>query len=145
MQSRLRDHSGLASEDSTRIVLLDPLRLGFMMDSIPRTTLGRSNQLNFGKARKRRRTLGLISQWENQGSCRARLRRERREKSEGEEEEEEETDDKKSSGLDRAKSRSVEQRNATVAGVNSRSRCPSCSGLSAYQRDVSTNRSAFVP
>ena len=63
----------------------------------------------------------------------------------GEEEEEEETDDKKSSGLDRAKSRSVEQRNATVAGVNSRSRCPSCSGLSAYQRDVSTNRSAFVP
>ena len=73
VQSRLRDHSGFASEDSTWVVLLGPLRLGFMMDSIPRTTFGRSNRLNFRKGKKRRRTVRLISQWQNQGSCRAHL------------------------------------------------------------------------
>lgn len=74
VQSRLRDHSGFASEDSTWIVLLGPLRLGFMMDPVPHTTFGRSNQLNnFQKAKKPRRTRRLIPRWQNQGSRRAHL------------------------------------------------------------------------
>ena len=38
MQSRLGDHPGLAAEDPARVVLLDPLGLGSMMDSVLHAT-----------------------------------------------------------------------------------------------------------
>lgn len=40
VQSRLGDHSCFASEDSARIVPLDPLGLGSMMNSVSRATFG---------------------------------------------------------------------------------------------------------